>query len=257
MTPSEIVLAAIDAVFVRFDVEAADSLLAPDYIQHSASIPTGAKAILDLIPVLRASGIHIKVHRVIAEGDLVVVHATYANAKVLGGETLVAFDVYRVENSKIKEHWDNLREMPEKSTSGHSMTDGFIGILNLEETSRNKTLVRDFVDAVLANYEIGRITEFVSVESYIQHNPNIADGYHSLVSNLETQIAEGHAAPYTRTHLVVAQGNFVFLASEGMLRTTHPTAYFDLFRVDNGKIVEHWDVMADMPSDMAHSNGKF
>ncbi|MEM8976582.1 MAG: nuclear transport factor 2 family protein [Pseudomonadota bacterium] len=257
MTPSEVVLAATDAIFVRFDVEAAEDLLASDYIQHNATIPTGAKPILELVPVLRDSGISIEIHRVIAEGNLVVVHATYSNAQVLGGDTLVAFDVYRVENGRIKEHWDNLRELPEKSTSGHSMTDGGTDIFNLEETSENKALVQKFVDAILANYEVARITEFVSSDTYIQHNPNIADGYESLASNLRAQISEGHPAPYSQTHLVVAQGNFVFLASEGMLRTTNPTAYFDLFRVENGKIVEHWDVMASIPSEMAHSNGKF
>jgi len=36
-----------------------------------------------------------------------------------------------------------------------------------------------------------------------------------------------------------------------------PTAFFDLFRVDNGKIVEHWDIISEIPDEMAHENGKF
>jgi predicted SnoaL-like aldol condensation-catalyzing enzyme len=36
-----------------------------------------------------------------------------------------------------------------------------------------------------------------------------------------------------------------------------PTAFFDLFRVENGKISEHWDVISEIPSEMAHQNGKF
>jgi predicted SnoaL-like aldol condensation-catalyzing enzyme len=52
----------------------------------------------------------------------------------------------------------------------------------------------------------------------------------------------------------VAEGNFA--ASEGAFGGK-PTAFFDLFRVDNGKIAEHWDVMADIPAKMAHGNGKF
>ena len=54
----------------------------------------------------------------------------------------------------------------------------------------------------------------------------------------------------------VAEGNFVFAASEGTFGGK-PTAFFDLFRVDNGKVAEHWDVMADIPAKMAHGNGKF
>ena len=257
MTSKDVVLAAIDALYVRFDVPTAEKLLDPGYIQHNPLIPIGAKAMLDLIPVLRASDIRIEIHRVISEGNMVVVHATYSNAHVLGGNNLVAFDVYRVESGRIVEHWDNLRERPEASTSGHSMTDGGTAIVDLEATSENKKLVRRFVDAILANYEVHWITEFVSGQTYTQHNPNIADGFESLAANLRAQIADGHPAPYSHTHFAVAQGNFVFLASEGMLRSTDPTAYFDLFRVHDGKIVEHWDVMASLPGEMAHSNGKF
>ena len=54
----------------------------------------------------------------------------------------------------------------------------------------------------------------------------------------------------------VAEGKFVLAASEGMFGGK-PTAFFDLFRVDNGKIAEHRDVMADIPAKMAHGNGKF
>lgn len=172
-------------------------------------------------------------------------------------KSLAGFVVCRVEKDKIKEPWDNLREMPDKSASGHSMTDGFTDIRDLEATAQNKALVRNFVDTVLANFEIDRITRFVSSETYVQHTPNIADGYENLASNLRTQISEGHPAPYSKTRFVVAQGNFVFLASEGMLRSIFPTAYFDLFRLEDGKIVEHRDVMASLPREMAHSNGKF
>ena len=61
---------------------------------------------------------------------------------------------------------------------------------------------------------------------------------------------------YTGVHMVVAEGDFVFTASEGTLGGT-PTAFYDLFRVADGKIVEHWDVIAEIPADMAHDNGKF
>jgi predicted SnoaL-like aldol condensation-catalyzing enzyme len=54
----------------------------------------------------------------------------------------------------------------------------------------------------------------------------------------------------------VAEGNFVLAASEGTFGG-NPTAFFDLFRFDNGKIAEHWDVMADIPAKMAHGNRKF
>ena len=90
MTPVEVVLAFATAVFVNFDTNAAEELVKPEYIQHNPAVPTGAAPILGFIPALKDSGIAADVHRVIAEDDLVVIHSTYNNAQLFGGETLVA-----------------------------------------------------------------------------------------------------------------------------------------------------------------------
>ena len=109
MAPRNIVLAAVKAIFTDFDADAAGKLLHPGYIQHNPGVPTGAAPILGFIPALKASGIRMTIHRVIAEGDLVVLHTTYENAHDFGAPTVVAFDVFRVENGLVVEHWDNLQ----------------------------------------------------------------------------------------------------------------------------------------------------
>lgn len=73
------------------------------------------------------------------------------------------------------------------------------------------------------------------------------------MSSLQEQ---GVALRYDTVHMVVAEGNFVFTAAEGVLGDAE-TAFFDLFRVQDGKIVEHWDVLSELPSEFAHENGKF
>ena len=80
MTPKELVLEAVAAIFINFDPTAAEQLLAPDYIQHNPGVPTGAAPILGFIPGLKDSGIEVDIHRVISEGDMVVLHTTYNNA---------------------------------------------------------------------------------------------------------------------------------------------------------------------------------
>ena len=57
-------------------------------------------------------------------------------------------------------------------------------------------------------------------------------------------------------HRILGEGNFVLMMAEGTFGTT-PTAYYDLFRLEDGMIVEHWDVIAEIPAEMAHDNGKF
>ncbi|WP_338550270.1 nuclear transport factor 2 family protein [Roseovarius phycicola] len=256
MSAREIVLNAMTAIFTQFDADAAAELLAPDYIQHNVAVPTGAAPILGFIPALQESGITVTTHRVISEGDLVVLHNTYENAQAFGAETLVAFDVFRVEDGKIAEHWDNLQVPGGPNPSGRSMVDGITAITDLDKTAANKAIVEAFVANVLQGGAPEKITDYISTDRYLQHNPNVADGLDGLGAALQAMAEAGMAMRYDETHLVVAEGNFVFTASEGAMGDT-PTAFFDLFRLEDGKIVEHWDTVSEIPSEMPHDNGKF
>ena len=256
MSVKEIVLNAASALFVQFDPEAARELLAPGYIQHNPAVPTGAEAIIGFIPVLQSNGVTVTTHRVIAEGDLVVMHNTFGNAHAFGGENMVAFDVFRVENGKVAEHWDNLQPLAAPNPSGRTMVDGATEATDLDKTAENKALVAGFVNDVLHGKAPEKIAEYISTETYHQHNPQIADGLEGLGAALAALQAQGLTMRYDATHMVVAEGNFVFTASEGVLGEA-PTAFFDLFRVQDGKIVEHWDTVSEIPAEMAHDNGKF
>ncbi|ABZ76731.1 conserved hypothetical protein [Shewanella halifaxensis HAW-EB4] len=63
---------------------------------------------------------------------------------------------------------------------------------------------------------------------------------------------------YDTNHKVLGEGNFVVSISEGVFANEH-VAFYDLFRLDNGKIVEHWDTIETIPaqSEWKHTNGKF
>jgi len=256
MSPSELVLNAVAAIFTNFDANAAQQLLAENYIQHNPAVPTGAAPILGFIPGLQASGINLNTHRVITEGDLVVMHTTYENAQAFGAPTLVGFDVFRIEDGKVAEHWDNLQAPGAANPSGHTLTDGEAEVTDLDKTAENKALVSSFVSTVLKGGDASNITDFISTETYIQHNPQIADGLDGLGAALGAMAENGIAMVYTDTPIIVAEGNFVFTASEGIFGGK-PTAFFDLFRVADGKIVEHWDTVTEIPTEMAHDNGKF
>lgn len=258
MTQKDIVLSAVTALFADFDPEAAGKLLKQNYIQHNPAVPTGAAPILGFLPVLKDHGLTATIHRVLSQDDLVVLHSTYENAQAFGGQTMVAFDVFRVEDGNLAEHWDNLQAAvpASKTVSGNSMTDGATEILDLDKTAENRALVEAFVDDVLLGAAPQKIADYISATTYIQHNPRVGNGLDGLGAALKAMAEAGQAMAYTKTHLIVAEGNFVFAASEGKLGDT-PTAFFDLFRVADRKIVEHWDTISAIPSEMAHDNGKF
>lgn len=256
MTPKELVLALMTAAFVDHDPNAARPLLAPDYIQHNPDVPTGADGLLNLIPALEQSGMTMTTHRVIAEGDLVVLHNTFSNAHAFGAPELAAFDVFRVENGVVAEHWDNLQPIPETTVSGRGMTDGPTEVTDLDKTAENKALVLGFVRDVLGGAAPERATDYMDPDVYMQHNPNIADGLDGLMAAVEAFAAQGQVITKFEPQIVVAEGNFVFVASDAVMGGD-PWAFFDLWRVEDGKIVEHWDVVSPIPEEMAHDNGKF
>ncbi len=260
LTPKAITLKGFNALFRDFDVEAARALLAEDYIQHNVSVPTGAAPVLSFLPALKASGFNATTHRVFAEGNLVVMHNTYKQAQAFGAETLIGFDIFRVKDGKLVEHWDNLQPPPAKTASGRSMTDGATATEDCELTAQNKALVEAFARNVLIGGQFDKISDYIIADpgAYIQHNPNIPDGLDGLIKAFTAFAMAGQGITYSKVHAIIAEGNFVFMMSEGLLGDT-PTAYFDLLRVQDGKIVEHWDTIATIPpaDKMPHSHGKF
>ena len=96
------------------DVDAFDDLIVENYVQHSPPLANGLQAVKDrFAPV---GPVDVDVHRVIAEGDLVAVHANY---KTLNS---AAVDIFRLnDEGKMIEHWSALQEVPETTVSGNDM----------------------------------------------------------------------------------------------------------------------------------------
>ncbi len=255
-SPKDIAVAEMASLFVSFDVDEAKKTMAEDLIQHNPTVPTGREALIGFIPALKESGITATTHRLIAEGDMVVVHNEYKNAKLFGGEHLAAFDVFRIEDGKVAEHWDNLSPVTPPNPSGRTQFDGTTEITDLDKTAENKALVTNFVKDVLQGAAPDKITDYISTETYLQHNSGVADGLDGLNAAIKEMVDAGQPMTYSKTHFIVAEGNFVLAASEGEFLGKH-SAFYDLFRVDDGKIVEHWDVIQEIPSESANGNGKF
>lgn len=90
------------------------------YIQHNLAFPNGREAILNALPALRQAGTTVRPVRVLGDGEYVVLHSEY----FLSGKHQTGFDIFRFEDGRIVEHWDNLQETAAQTRNGHSMTDG-------------------------------------------------------------------------------------------------------------------------------------
>jgi predicted SnoaL-like aldol condensation-catalyzing enzyme len=226
---------------------------ADQYIQHNLAFPNGQEVLLGALDQLKAGGAKVDTRRVLADGDYVALHSEY---NLFGNKT--GFDIFRFENGKIVEHWDNLQPKADKNPSGHTMTDGPTDIKDENKTEANKTLVREFIQTILVDGKMEKLAGFFDGDNYVQHNPQIADGVSGLGKALEALSKQGITMKYDKTHLVVGEGNFVLAVSEGTFGGK-ATCFYDLWRVESGKIAEHWDVMETIParSEWKNSNGKF
>ena len=168
---------------------------------------------------------------------------------------MVAFDVFRLEDGKIAEHWDNFSLFADPNPSGRTQSDGPTEITDLDKTAANKDVVEAFISKVLIDGNFDVATEFAN-PVYMQHNPEVGDGLETLAAAIEAMSKVGQKMEYTKLHKVLGQGNFVLSMAEGFMGGKW-TAYYDLFRLEEGKIVEHWDVISEIPEEQANDNGKF
>ena len=138
------------------------------------------------------------------------------------------------------------------------MIDGPTTATDLDRTAANKTLVRAFVDDILVNGRMDKLAGYYDGDRYVQHNPEIADGLSGLGAALEAMAKAGMTMKYDRVHQVLGEGNFVLVMSEGQFNGKH-VAFYDMFRVDAGKIAEHWDTIEAIPprEQWKNDNGKF
>lgn len=251
-TAKDIVLTAAGQLFGDKDVTAVDRWVSPGYVQHSSLAPDGPDGIRGLVATLPAD-FRYDLHRVLADGDLVALHGTYHG---FGPDPLVAFDIFRVADGKLAEHWDALTPVVAETVSGRSQTDGPTEVTDSDRTEANRALVTGFVENVLKGGKVELLTDYLSTESYAQHNTGIGDDLDGLGAALAALADQGVSMEYDAVHRVVAEGNLVLTVSEGRFGPT-PTAFYDLFRVEGGKIVEHWDVTPEIPATLPHGNGLF
>jgi len=224
------------------------------YIQHNPQTNDGGEGLASLFKRLSKSSPRVNVVRAFSDGDFVFAHTEYDF-----GSSRVGFEVFRFEGDQTVEHWDNIQPRKGPNRSGHTMVDGPTEATDLDATEANRAIVRSFVDEVLIRRQIDKLALYLDADQYAEHNPHLGDGILALRTALsEHDPGDGATIRYERVHRLLAEGNFVLCVSEGYRNGVH-TSFYDLFRLSQGKLVEHCDTTEAIPprSEWKNENGKF
>lgn len=148
-----------------------------NYTQHNLSVGDGLEGFGEVLKQLPKGSAKANVKRAYQDGDFVFLHTEY---NFFGSK--VGFDVFRFEDGKIVEHWDNLAEITKPNPSGRTQLDGPTSAINLDKTEENKAIINNFVQSILIQGDMSKINQFIDSKdsAYIQHNSMVADGLSGL-----------------------------------------------------------------------------
>jgi predicted SnoaL-like aldol condensation-catalyzing enzyme len=120
----------------------------------------------------------------------------------------------------------------------------------------NKKIVQEFYDLLINKKDFKAASKYIG-NRYVQHNPLVAEGPEGLKAFVDF-LKSDYPAARSEIKRVFADGEYVVIHVHSVrIPNTRGRAIFDLFKLENGKIVEHWDAIQEIPKSSANPNGMF
>jgi len=130
------------------------------------------------------------------------------------------------------------------------------------QAQQNTAVVLAFLDTVFNRHEVDAAFKMYVGPGYRQHNPKVADGRDAAIAGLTRLTHEVYPELRQEVKRTVAQGDLVTVhtrqtRSAAERASGRGMAIIDIFRLERGRIVEHWDVVEDVPEKSANDNSMF
>lgn len=234
---------------------ALDANIGDRYTQHSTGVKDGKDGFLEFFePFLERNPVRqMEIKRALQDGRHVFLHA-YQNLNNGDAEWVTADFFDSDQDGKIVEHWDVIAPYNRLNPSCRSNIDGPTEVTDLDKTARNKRLVIEFIEYCLIDNRLDLLGDFVHPRCLQQHSPMIGDGLDAILQEFDP---EHNKLSYQECVLAVGEGNFVATLNRTRWDKTDQ-CQCDLFRVDDGRIIEHWELAEPVPPREEWANsGKF
>ena len=247
MTSSEIDKAvAVMRGIAACDAAAAVAPLDPvRYREHDPHVADGVAGVRAYVEALARENHRLEVVRTLQDGAFVV---TQSHGDVLGRNEF--FDVFRFESGLVVEHWGFAVPGGPPNASGHTQGDGPTEPTDLVKTEANKAVVREYYETVHLSGQYDRIPDYFSNDRCVRHEPGVEDGVAAFQRDLKVLTRN---RTIDEIVLLLGQGDFVFLVARGTHKE-QPCLYVDLYRVEAGKLAEHWGFPQEVPPRGAWKN---
>ena len=231
------------------DLKLATQFLDPErFLQHNPYAADGVQGLTDFINQSPRDQLQMTVVRAFQDGAYVVTQATGQRS----GRNIF-FDLFRFEDGLVVEHWAFSAMEAPPNQSGHTQIDGPTEATHLEDTEKNKSLVRKYYETFHLRGDHSGIEQYFAGDRMIRHEPGVHDGIPAFLRDVAVLMQH---RTIDEIKFLLGQGDFVFVAAKGT-NEEKPCVYIDLYRVEDEKLVEHWGFPEMVPprEQWKNSNG--
>lgn len=223
----------------------ASSHISPEkYVEHNPRSADGIEGLREYVSLLPKET-DLKVVRAFQDGDYVF---TQRDGLIFGQNTF--FDIFKFNEGLIVEHWLFSAEATPPNKSGHTQADGPTQPRHMENTEKNKALVRDYYHTFHIRGNHSQSDKYFNGDVMVRHEPGVRDGVAEFMRDVDVLMQH---RTIDEIKLLLGQGDFVLVAAKGT-HEGNPCFYIDLYRVEDDKIVEHWGFPEKVPQQAEWKN---
>ncbi|NVM63059.1 putative SnoaL-like aldol condensation-catalyzing enzyme [Mucilaginibacter sp. SG538B] len=240
ITNKQKVLSFYKQIVRQRKTELIPEFIAEEYKQHNPTVKQGRAGITDMINYMKTlppppEDAKSPIVRAIQDGDLVVTHLDVS----FMGKRMAVIDLFKLKDGMLTEHWDAIQPLPDESGKTVTATNGTTEIDHNASAENSKLIVEQFYKAIIVKQSANRFID----TAYIEHDASVITSGIGLTGYL----AEPQRS--IKIHRIIAEGDFVLVQSQ-FRKGGKAFALYEIFRVANDKIAEHWSVEQVVPDDV-------